>query len=451
MGHSRHDEHATRSYNKLVVDPNPPLNPYMTHRDLQEYLFPKPKIISKHGLTRSQINHKPKCCHHPGTVIITMLRVQKVTGAAIFTAIILYLLASGRLSLTTGSSGLFTTPSPTKPKPTLINAPALLYPQPGKQTYPRATKLRSGALLASLTVYDPDNAIQLAVSHDDGSTWAAHGTVLSKPAAEHTALDNSFLLELPSGKLLCAFRAHEMKAEALGKEEKPGGLNEGYLFFRLLVYGSDDGGRTWAYLSTAAEEPGPSNGLWEPFLRIAGADARKKKHAGGDGDGGWDGEVQFYYSREMGGGRDQDNLMRVSRDGGSSWSDARTVSGAGLQTRDGMVGIQEIGGEGSGELIAVFETVEEKGDGTVFGARFEVWSVMSRDGGASWGERRMIYDSWHGEAGDPNRLSMYISFTLYSSISFSEIQTHCLAFPHPIKDDPANHPPQQKETPAHPP
>ncbi|TVY90360.1 Checkpoint serine/threonine-protein kinase [Lachnellula willkommii] len=258
------------------------------------------------------------------------------------------------------------------------------------QTYPRAIKLRSGALLASLTVYDPNNAIQLAVSHDDGTSWAAHGTVLSVSTSDATptALDNSFLLELPSGRLLCAFRAHTMAREALGAEEKPGGMNEGYLFFRLLVYASEDGGRTWTYLSTAAEEPGPSNGIWEPFLRI------------GDAGGSGEGELQFYYSREMGGGRDQDNLMRVSRDGGLSWSGARTVSGAGMQTRDGMLGIQEVGGEGSGHLMAVFETVEEKGDGKTFTARFEVWSVMSRDGGASWGERRVIYESWFGEPGD---------------------------------------------------
>jgi len=74
-----------------------------------------------------------------------------------------------------------------------------------------------------------------------------------------------------------------------------------------------------------------------------------------------------------------------------------------LVTRDGMLGIQEVV-PGSGHLMAVFETVEEKGDGHTFEARFEVWSVTSRDDGHTWGERRMIYDSWFGDVGAPNRL-----------------------------------------------
>ena len=94
------------------------------------------------------------------------------------------------------------------------------------------------------------------------------------------------------------------------------------------MHSSDDGGKTWQYLSTPTEEPGPAHGNWEPLLRMSTK-----------------GELQFFYSREIGGGKDQDNLMRVSKDEGKTWSEPRTVSGEGLVTRDGMMGVQE-GGEG---------------------------------------------------------------------------------------------------------
>ena len=48
--------------------------------------------------------------------------------------------------------------------------------------------------------------------------------------------------------------------------------------------------------------------------------------------------------------------------------------------------------------MAVFESVEEKGDGTVFEGRFGIWAVSSRDDGISWGERRLIYESYMGRS-----------------------------------------------------
>lgn len=291
----------------------------------------------------------------------------------VFGVLIVFLLASGSIRPAIVLS-LFKRPNI---EASLIGASVPIHPQPGKQSYPRAIRLRSGTILASFTVDDIENAIQLAISRD-GSSWSPYSTIMLKPALKATPIDNAFLLELPSGRILCAFRAHSKKPEAVNAEEKPGGQNEGYLFFRLMIYSSDDVGKSWKYLSTPTEEPGPVNGNWEPFLRLSNT-----------------GELQFFYSREIGGGRDQDNLMRVSRDEGLSWSGPSTVSGMDLETRDGMIGIQEVV-PGSGHLMAVFETVEEKGDGTSFEARFELWSVTSRDDGTTWGERRMIYDSWHG-------------------------------------------------------
>ncbi len=262
--------------------------------------------------------------------------------------------------------------------PSLAGPAALLSPEHGAQTYPRAIKLRNGTLMAAFASFEPEVAISLSTSSDSGASWTPYGTVISAPASEYLQLNNPFLFQTPSGRLLCAFRAHSMVPELMNAEEKPGGLNENYRYYRLKIHYSDDMGRSWSYLSTPVEEQGPRNGLWEPFIRMSNA-----------------GELQFYYSREVN-GRDQDNLMRVSSDGGLSWSEPVYVSGGDRETRDGMMGIQELS-LGSGHLMAVFESVEEKGDGTVFLARFEVWTAQSRDDGKTWGERRMIYQGRNGD------------------------------------------------------
>lgn len=326
-----------------------------------------------------------------------MLRVNKTTGIALVTIIVLFLLASGthrsdfHFKSFPGAHDAASSTSTSRPRPSLVGAPTLLYPQPGGQTYPRAIKLRSGTLLATLTVQDENlnQAIQMVISHDQGLTWSPHSVVISKPATDATPVDNGFLLEMPSGRILCAFRSHTKVAELLNAEEKPGGQNEGYLYYRLIIHYSDDGGKTWEFLSTPTHEAGPAHGNWEPGLRLTNS-----------------GELQFFYSRELGGGRDQDNLIRISEDEGVSWSNATNVSGQDLVTRDGMMGIVEIT-PGSGHLMAVFETVQEKEDVVVFTARFEIWSVQSRDDGKTWGERKMIYAGWYGEEGAPDRTSTY--------------------------------------------
>jgi hypothetical protein len=225
--------------------------------------------------------------------------------------------------------------------PTLVGDPVSIYPLPGTQTYPRAIKLQSGILLAASTIFEPQHSISFAISLDSGTSWSPYGNVVKSPKPD-IQLNNAFLLELPSGRLLCTFRAHTQALSAVGAIEKPGGQNEGYLYYRLVIYYSDDAGETWHYLSTSVEEPGSSHSNWEPFLSLSNS-----------------GALQFYYSRELG-GRDQDNLMRVSHNEGISWSGPQIISGREIETRDGMLGLQEIV-PGSGHLMAVFESVEGEG------------------------------------------------------------------------------------------
>ena len=100
--------------------------------------------------------------------------------------------------------------------------------------------------------------------------------------------------------------------------------------------------------------------------------------------------------------------MRVSHDEGLSWSNAQTISGLDLESRDGMLGVQEIT-PGSGHLMAVFESVEEKGDGPYFEGRFGIWSVVSRDDGATWGERKLIYESNFWDASSGTSISEFLN------------------------------------------
>jgi hypothetical protein len=52
-------------------------------------------------------------------------------------------------------------------------------------------------------------------------------------------IDNPFVVQLPSGKILCAFRNHSKNT------------NGEYTCFRITICCSDNDGTSWSYLSTA--------------------------------------------------------------------------------------------------------------------------------------------------------------------------------------------------------
>jgi len=54
-------------------------------------------------------------------------------------------------------------------------------------------------------------------------------------------IDNPFIVQLPNGKIVCAFRNHSRDS---------GGR---YTWFRITACGSDNGGADWRYLSTVEE------------------------------------------------------------------------------------------------------------------------------------------------------------------------------------------------------
>ena len=221
----------------------------------------------------------------------------------------------------------------------------------GAGTYPRANFLADGSIISARTAFaNGDSIITLARSTDGGATWSDIGTAAQGPTAT-TDIDNPYVLQLPSGRVLVAYRNH-VRQDATT-----------YSSFAISISYSDDNGATWKYLADPASDPGPVNGNWEPFLRNAA-----------------DGSLQIYYSRENS-ADDQDNLMRTSTDGGATWSAATTVSGAESDDqRDGMVGVTAVDGS---NLIAVFET---KANGL-----FTINTVTSADDGATWGNRHSVY------------------------------------------------------------
>ncbi|KAH7106156.1 Sialidase [Auriculariales sp. MPI-PUGE-AT-0066] len=217
----------------------------------------------------------------------------------------------------------------------------------GKGSYPRATKLSDGRLLGTTSYSDGANmVIMTVISSDNGASWTTQGEVTRAQGD----ISNQYLQQLPSGRILIAFRNHSKDS------------NGNITLFRITVCSSDDSGKTWAWMSQPASDPAGPNGNWEPLLRLSTSNV-----------------LQLYYSRENS-GTDQDSLLRTSTDGGTTWSSSQIISGANVTQRDGMIGVTNYGGK---NLIAVFETT--------LNGRFQVWSVTSADDGATWGNRRIVY------------------------------------------------------------
>lgn len=235
----------------------------------------------------------------------------------------------------------------------------LLHDSPA--TYPRLTRLSDGSILLGLTRLDPPAKVLVVKrSVDEGRSFQPWGEVTRCEGD----CDNMFLLEVPSAtetetgaapRVIAAFRNHDVDPH---NHRLP-------TYFRITVCESLDGGRTWTYLSQAAEKPAP-NGLWEPFLRLG---AR--------------GEVQMTYSQELE-PRDQDTMLRTSADGGRTWSAARTATGGGEALRDGMTGVAATTDRGRPALVMVFETTRRPGV-------FSVEAVVSYDDGLSWAHRQVVH------------------------------------------------------------
>jgi hypothetical protein len=223
-------------------------------------------------------------------------------------------------------------------------------------TYPRLAKLSNGSILAGFTRREGNLRILRISRSEDGGRSFSHFGEVSRGTGD---IDNMFLLEIAPGRVLAAFRNHDV-----GPSEPT--------FFRITVCQSLDGGRHWTFLSQAAEKGAPY-GLWEPFMRI-----------------GRRGEVQLMFSQEF-----EPHVQRTMRvlsyDLGRTWTKPVCVVGEEEGLRDGMVGIAETSDEtrdetreqGAYALFMVFET-------TRYGTQ-SLEGAVSYDDGASWEHRQEVY------------------------------------------------------------
>lgn len=189
----------------------------------------------------------------------------------------------------------------------------------GGGIYMRATRLKDGSIMGGYAAQDgPNHVLRVVKSTNNGGSWSPAGSVASDASATHD-LDNADVVQLPSGRLLFAFRNHDRTSSG------------NYTYYRITICYSDDNGATWHFLNQLDERAAGAqkNGLWEPFLRVSR-----------------NGTVQAFYSAENNGG-DQDNLMKTSTDNGQTWRGPFPVSGQGITSRDGMTGVAEIDGNGN--------------------------------------------------------------------------------------------------------
>ncbi|CAD6504203.1 BgTH12-05937 [Blumeria graminis f. sp. triticale] len=236
----------------------------------------------------------------------------------------------------------------------------------GGSAYPRANYLNNGKIIGSYTAFPAggQQVLTLVTSSDNGASWQFLGTAAQKPLSSGT-LDNAFPIQLPSGRIILAYRNHSQNAAGADT------------IYRITMSSSDDEGVSWQFLCDAVvvDSTPTNNGVWEPFLRNAG-----------------DGSLQLYFSHEQS-AVDQDSVILSSRDGGITWGPEMAMSGAREHaSRDGMIGVAEMGGN---NLLGVFETNDNSGP-------FRLDTVSSADGGATWSDRKTLYAAPEGKnAGAP--------------------------------------------------
>lgn len=164
-----------------------------------------------------------------------------------------------------------------------------------------------------------NSLLRLHRSTNAGRAW----TPLTEVAEDGRTLDNGELVRLPNGELLLSGRS----------------LITGQSY-RLPVYRSHDGGRSWRYLSNLdRSESNGERGLWEPDFWVLA-----------------DGRLVATYSNEKHAGYSQLISERVSTNQGATWGEEIRVVAqpGGGKLRPGMSQMARLS---DGRYILVYEVV----------------------------------------------------------------------------------------------
>lgn len=161
----------------------------------------------------------------------------------------------------------------------------------------RMTRLADGRWLAVTTRFHADRptTLVLSVGDDRARDWQPWSEVV-EPGRK---IDNGEVLALPDGRVLLAMRS----------------LIDG-ASYRLHLYSSDNGARSWRFLSVIDRNEAPGGrddrGVWEPVLGLLD-----------------DGTLSVLYADEtLADGQPPYNQVvsqRLSRDGGRSWEAKTTI------------------------------------------------------------------------------------------------------------------------------
>lgn len=184
--------------------------------------------------------------------------------------------------------------------------------------------LTNGDWIAVSTQYPSgtNSYLRISRSRDRARSWET----LSEVREPGRTLDNGELVVLPEGTLLLTMRSLVP--------------NQSY---RLPVYASRDGGRTWAWRSNIDSSEGltaqQGRGLWEPDFWVLE-----------------DGQLVVTYSNEKHPGYSQLISLRVSTDGGLTWGPERwaVTPPYGSPLRPGMSQMTRMV---NGEYLLVYEVV----------------------------------------------------------------------------------------------
>lgn len=213
---------------------------------------------------------------------------------------------------------------------------------------------------------------QMRISHDEGGSWSDPNPVITDREG-YFVLNNDRVVQLENGRLLAPVALHRPRGEPWTNHAT------------LLVYASDDGGKSWW-----ASDPVPNPEgvlLQEPGL-IPLADGRLLMFIRTDAG------VQFFSE---------------SRDGGRRWT---PVTPGNLPSPVSPASVKRI--PETGDLLAVWNA-NDGSDPAIAGKRTPLCLAVSADEGRSWSPPRTLADNPYG-------------WYCYTAIHFTEDQHVLLSY-----------------------